>query len=178
MRLFIAVELPAAHCAQLNTLSHLLKSSAAEVSLASEFHPTLKFLGDYPDNNLHDLKERLSHILFAPFEAKLGAIGVFPNKQHVRVVWIGAEPAEKFAALAEQIDCATPELRKDHAAFVPHITLCRVKAVNNKQLFAETIKHISIDQNQFAVNTFTLFKSTLGQKGAVHELIATFSQRL
>jgi len=144
------------------------------VSPAREHHLTLKFLGDYNDNDVIDLKERLSKIDFEAFDGHLDAVGVFPNENNVRVVWVGIEPVDPFAELAKKIDEASPEVENDHPEYVPHITLARVKFVKDKTAFGEKIKSIKIDPKTFKVESFRLFKSALGPTGAVYEVLGTY----
>ena len=174
MRLFIAIELPEELKKYLGELGQSLKSESAIVSPAKEHHLTLKFLGNYPDDKVNDMKEKLSKIPFESFEGQLDTVGVFPNDDNIRVVWVGLKPVEPFAALAKQIDEATPEVKGDYPEYVPHLTLARIKAVKDKKSFGDRIKSIKVEPKSFNVDSFKLIKSTLTPKGAVYEVLGTF----
>lgn len=176
MRLFVAVELPEEHKRHLDELGQSLKTDSAIVSPAKEHHLTLKFLGDYPDDKVNGLKERLSKISFDSFDGHLDNVGVFPNENNIRVVWVGLKPVEPFAELAKKIDEATPEVKNDHPEYIPHITLVRVKAVKDKT-FGEMIKSIKVDPKKFKVDSFKLIKSTLTHSGAVYEVLSTHTAK-
>ena len=175
MRLFIAIELPKEHRNYLDNLGNSLKTDSAIITPAKEHHLTLKFLGDYPDNKIHELKDRLSKISFSSFDANFDSIGVFPNENNIRVVWVGLAPIAPFVALERQIDEVTTEVNKDRE-FVPHITLVRVKSMKGKA-FGDKVKLIKVEAMNFKVDAFKLIKSTLTPKGPIYEVLGRFTAK-
>jgi 2'-5' RNA ligase len=185
MRLFISCEIPQ----EISGYIHLLaeKVPEAKLSVPKNIDLTIKFFGDVPDNKLDEIKQRLSEIKFKPFRAMLNGIGVF-TEEFIRVVWIGLTPSEKFEEIHVMIDNALEmsETTKvsEHAQepravldklfpkekrFQAHLTIARVKYVEDKAKFLEALKKIKVDPLTFEVNKIILFKSQLSPTGATHE---------
>ncbi len=174
MRSFIAIELPEAFSAKLQSVQKQLMTDSAKLTLTKTFHLTLKFLGEIDDGRVDDLKSLLSKITFKPFDAKLTTIGFFPDENYIRVIHIGLEPEKQLKALQKTIEEALPNFKKD-TSFHPHITLARVKFVKDKEQFKTTISKIKLpDFPEFKVENFKLIKSTLTSEGPVYEELASF----
>jgi len=162
MRLFISFEVSE------EVKQHLLelqkKLSFAKLAPARHFHLTLKFLGDVNEEKLQIIKQKLSQIKFKPFTAKLSKIGVFPSEDYVRVVWVGLEPEETINSLQKQIEDSLSDLFEKDPTFKPHLTLARVKMIDDKDKFRENLKKINVKALSFKVDSFKLVKSVLGGK--------------
>ncbi|MBW2992421.1 RNA 2',3'-cyclic phosphodiesterase, partial [Candidatus Woesearchaeota archaeon] len=102
MRLFIAVELPDVLDRQISELKNNLDTDLAKMTLTKDNHLTLKFLGE--TDKVDEIKEALKNIEFSSYKAKLNSIGVFPNENYIRVVWVGVKPAEDTIELKKKID--------------------------------------------------------------------------
>ena len=78
--------------------------------------------------------------------------------------------------LQKEIESSLEEfnLKKDFE-FQPHITLARVKTIDDKEKFIKNIKEIEVEQKTIEIKDFRLIKSNLTQKGPVYEDIAVFS---
>ena len=63
---------------------------------------------------------------------------------------------------------------KKEKRFYPHITLGRVKFVNDPETFVPALKEITVEPKQFEVKEFKLIKSTLTSEGPVYEDLAIF----
>ena len=128
---------------------------------------TIKFLGDVQDDKLDEIKKRLKNIKFKPFRAMLNGIGVF-SEDFIRVVWAGVTPSEKFDDLHKQADKALEGIVPKEKRFKAHLTIARVKYVEDKEKFLEALKKIKVKPKTFEVNKLILFKSKLSPKGATH----------
>jgi len=174
MRLFVAVDFPDSLKKYLSEVGTSLKNDAADVAVAREHHLTLKFLGEQSENYAAELERRLSRVSFKPFEARLTKIGTFGDGKTVRVVWGGIEPVAPFAALAKEIDKATPEVKDTYPEYTPHITFARVKHIIAKEAFNELLKRTKLEEKSFAVREFKLYRSVAGQEGHRYQVLATF----
>lgn len=172
MRLFIAIDLPSSVKQYLRTVQANLPHG--KISKTHDFHLTLKFLGACEENRKKRVEENLRSIPFQPFEAALEGIGVFGGK-HPRVIWIGMKVAPWLADTVKEIENRMGKLgfEKEYR-FTPHITLARVKFIEDQQKFSEELKKISVEPLVFPVEHFYLFESALSPKGAVHTKLATF----
>ncbi len=166
MRLFISCEMPQ----EVSGYIHLLaeKMPEAKLSVPKNIDLTVKFLGDVPDAKLDEIKQRLSEIKFKPFRAMLNGIGVF-TEGFIRVVWVGLAPSEKFEELHVLADNALEKLFPKEKRFQAHLTIARVKYVEDKQKFLDALKKIKVEPMTFDVDKLVLFRSQLSPKGATHE---------
>ncbi|MBI5398741.1 RNA 2',3'-cyclic phosphodiesterase [Candidatus Woesearchaeota archaeon] len=174
-RLFVAIELPDEVCIVLREFQRKLHG---RVTKASSFHLTLQFIGDVDDTKIPSIIELLRKVSFSSFTLSLSSAGVFPSSHSPRVVWIGIAPGTTAVALAKQVSsCLAPlELVPDHE-FHPHITLARVKFLENKKEFLAAIDLWKVPPASFVVNAFHLIKSTLSKKGPVYETLESFQAK-
>ncbi len=172
MRTFIAVEMPEEVKEYLETLKKEFHQKG--LSPAKGFHLTLKFLGEVDENKIEKVKEKLRDIEFDPFKFSLSKLGVFPNQNYARVLWAGIEPEEEVKRLQEQVEEKLKEFHfeKDHA-FHPHVTLARIKFMDDKEKFLSKLK-TPVEKKEISVNSFILFKSTLMPEGPVYEVLEEF----
>ena len=104
----------------------------------------------------------------------LDKIGVFPNESYIRVIWIGLNPENEILELQKNIDENLKTLFKKEKDFKPHLTLARVKYIENKEDFINKLKNINIENKKIEINNFKLIKSTLTPNGPVYEELEVF----
>jgi 2'-5' RNA ligase len=147
--------------------------SFGSYSLPRSFHLTLKFLGDVDDARVGSIIKMLSGIRFLPIMASLSIFGVFPDRNSVKVMWLGVEPYSEIVALQKNIDLSLDGLFDLDKRFHPHITLARIKVIRDKDAFARTLDK-KVDPLLKEINVFHLVKSTLTPKGSLYETICSF----
>ncbi|MBW2969864.1 RNA 2',3'-cyclic phosphodiesterase [Candidatus Woesearchaeota archaeon] len=174
MRVFIAFEVSQEAKEKLLNAQKKLQTDNAKLNLTKSFHLTLKFLGEITPARAEETRKKLETIQFQKFTAKLNGTGVFPEENHIRVVWAGIEPKDTICELQHKIDEALGEKEKD---FQPHITLARVKHVKDKKQFTEHIKKLKIEPISFEVKEFKLIQSKLGSQGPEYTDLATYSAK-
>ena len=124
-----------------------IKSSNADVKLveSQNIHITLKFLGDVQKDKINKIEEIIKKSTegIKPFKIKLNGTGVYPNKNYIRVIWIGIKDTEKLAIIAKNIDQGTSHLgfKKEKRDFSAHLTLGRVKTSKNKEILLKKIEN-------------------------------------
>ena len=151
---------------------------------ADAMHLTLKFLGAVPFSKIDPMRSLLGRLAgnTAPISLHLGPLGMFPNPERPRVVWVGLTgDVGTLAALAAAVDHGVAALGfpAETRAFSPHITLGRVRegappslAVDLQRAFAElTGKGQAV---VVLVDRMVLFRSTLTPKGAVHDELGSW----
>jgi 2'-5' RNA ligase len=146
------------------------KLPEAKLTIPQNIDLTVKFIGEVQDNKLDEIKQKLSEIKFKPFKAMLNGIGVF-TEDFIRVVWAGLTPSEKFEELHVLTDNALKGLFPEEKRFQAHLTIARVKYVEDKQKFLDALKKIKVEPMTFEVNKLILFKSQLSPTGATHEQV-------
>ena len=173
MRCFLAFELPEETSKKLMSLKDSLAVKGVKPSAG--FHLTLQFFGEVDEKRISEIKNVLKEIKFEPFDASLDGVGVFPNETYVRVVWLGLEPKDKFMALQKLFASKLKEIGfEQDKDFLPHITLARVKFIDDTKSFVDKIKVLKVPEVKFKVDKVKLFKSSLSRDGAVYEVIAEF----
>ena len=173
MRVFIAIDLPEEVKEELQKAQSSLKSEKDKITLAKELHLTLKFIGEVTEAEVENIKKALSEIRFRPFELTLDRTGVFPSEKYIRVVWAGIEGNKELQQLAKDIKEALPEYKEDYP-FSAHLTLARIKYLENKTEFVDKVKSLKIKPIKFKVPEFRLYSSKLSPKGPVYDVLAAF----
>jgi len=137
-------------------------------------HFNLKFFREISDEQVEGLKKILGEISkkYEPFEIEIKGLGVFPNKNYIRVVWTGVkEGFNAITSLAEAIQDSIESigfLREEK--FVPHLTLGRVRTARNKEELKILIEELeNIEIGKMEVDTIKLFRSKLSPSGPVYE---------
>jgi 2'-5' RNA ligase len=175
MRLFIASSFPAAVKAPLNERVTRVKPRLPPASWVREEaqHLTFAFLGEQPESIVDTLTflltERLAKL--GAFESTLHGCGFFPNPRHARVGWVGAEPRDRYEAVAVAVrdGVKAAGIALDGGDFRPHLTIMRIRD-HWPPLSIETFEKALRDfvSTPFPVDHVTLYASKLNPNGAVH----------
>jgi 2'-5' RNA ligase len=108
MRLFTAIDLSDEVRENIDTLQRQLKPAARiQWSPASNLHITTKFIGEWPELRLEELKSALRSVLaVGPIAIEVRQIGWFPNPDSPRVLFAGVHAPRALPQLAKAIDAA------------------------------------------------------------------------
>ena len=175
MRSFIAIDIPEEIKEKImmvaKELEEKIKGNAKFVE-RENLHITLKFLGEIEENKVQEIKKIINSISISPFRIKLRGIGVFPNENFIRVIWIGGESKE----LEKIVDHLNKELEKnlkirtEEQKFTIHLTIARVKSKINISDFLDKYKNYEFGEFEVSdINQIKLKKSTLTPKGPIYE---------
>ena len=142
MRLFTGLDLPGDLVANLEELLRRLKPAARiQWSPPANLHVTTKFIGEWPEERLDELKAALAGLPGrAVIPVRIRRLGFFPNPHAPRIFWCGIE-APGLPELAADTDSATAALgiAREKRAFSPHLTLARIKERVELQPLREAI---------------------------------------
>ncbi len=180
MRLFVACDLPEEIREKLAKVQEFLKSEDDKIKWVEKenLHLTLKFIGEVEEEKAEKIKAALSSVKFRPFLTSVAEFGIFPPRGKIRVVWMGLLPQDKIIDLHEMIDAALEKIgiEKD-ARFQAHITLGRVKYIEDKEGFSRKVSKIKerFESEPFKIDRFYLKKSTLTPKGPIYEDLKEFA---
>ena len=173
MRLFIATKIPEKFVSILREVQQQI-GKCGKFSLAKDFHITFKFLGEVNTQKVDIIKEKLSEIKFKNIKTSFTNFGFFPSNKEIRVVWLGLDNEEEIIKLQMEIDNKLKEIgfEKDNR-FSPHITLARVKYIQDKSKLNE-IFNKALNIGSFEINKITLFNSIETNEGYKHEVLNDF----
>ena len=173
IRAFIAIDIPVSQNV-IEFINELKKTQInAKVVETENMHLTLKFLGDTDEGLIDEIEKiiKSSIINIQPFELILKNVGVFPNQNYIKVVWIGVENAELLKKIAETIDSNLNNLgyEKEKRSFSLHLTIARIKSAKNKERLIQLInKYENTEFQKIKVNKIILKKSFLTPKGPIY----------
>ena len=185
MRLFVALEIPAAVRDNLAAQVEKLRELSAKVAdkrqrwvRSENLHVTLKFIGEVSPTRLEGIRGALSAIRSdALVKIKFHGLGFFPNEQHPRVLWAGLDASANLPSLAGDIDGAleTQGIAREHRAFTPHLTLARFELPGlHEKLRAAIQKNGAREFGSFQTREFYLIESKLKPSGAEYTTLASY----
>ena len=180
LRLFIAIELPAAVLAALNDAQHSLQRESALARLRwvrpEGIHLTLKFLGETPAEHRPAIEAAITRAVagVAPFELRLGKLARFGSHQSPRVVWIDvAGDIGALTGLQANVEREIAPLGypSESRPFSPHLTLARVPPERAREVAApleDAIARATAPSATMKAEEVSLMKSDLKRGGAVY----------
>lgn len=176
MRSFIAVDIPNEIKKKLISLEKEIPSFEGKFTSPENLHLTLKFLGEIDKNTLKKVEENLSKVKFKKFSAEIDSLGIFNNSKSKRlprkiILWASLTNCD---GLQEKIDSVLSDVFAEERRFMGHITIARIKRLDNEEMFLKTIRSIKPKEMKFEVSSFVLKKSVLSQNGPSYENIKTY----
>jgi len=169
MRAFVSIEV--SNKDVLNSIHKIqteLNIKAKQVELHN-MHFTVQFLGEISEEMVRKISDALNSIKFSAFSISFTSIGVFPNPNSPRVIWIGAnDGVNELEKLAEMIRLKLSQIGfSPDKKFKPHITIFRVK---NKieDLSNKLEKFSSYSFGKQLVSEIKLKKSELTYQGPIY----------
>ncbi len=179
MRLFTAIDIPPAVLANVEALLERLKP-AAQINWCppSNIHISTKFIGEWPEERLDELKEALGSLPpCEPIQMEIRQLGFFPNPHSPRVLWAGVQAPAELAHLARDTDRALSRLgvASEQRAYSPHLTLARIKEpVPLEKLLKEIAALESLEFGGFIADRFCLYRSQMQRTGSVYTKLSEF----
>jgi 2'-5' RNA ligase len=179
MRLFIAVDIPPEVVSRLDQLVAKLRPTARiNWSHPDNFHITTKFIGEFPEARLPELRDALSRLPpREPIPIGVRGVGFFPNPHSPRVFWAAVHAPASLAALARDTDEAVHALGvpRENRPFSAHLTLARVKEPVPLNALRQAIADApSLEFGAFTADRFFLYQSQLNPKGSVYTKLSEF----
>jgi 2'-5' RNA ligase len=167
-RLFIALEMP-------EPLRERLAGMMGGITGArwvdpTNFHLTLRFIGEVDGDIAQDIADGLSSLRVASFDLALEGVDRFESRGRVRAVWVGVKLNPALAALQRKIEILVaaagivPERRK----FKPHVTLARFSNIPVTEVGPYLAVHGSFRTEPVPVQSVILFESILGRAGPTY----------
>ncbi len=171
MRLFTAIDLPAEMLEKLGAfIARVRPLAKLRWSEVENLHITTKFIGEWPQARIEDMKKTLGAIQpGGPIRISVRGVGFFPDATRPRVFWAGVEAGAPLAELARATDDAVSRLGvpAEQRVYSPHLTLARVKDTVRLERLTEAAG--DPDFGAFQVASFFLYLSRSGKYSKLAE---------
>lgn len=179
MRLFIGIDLPPDVIANLEDLLQRLKPAAQiNWSPPRNLHITTKFIGEWPEERLAELKTALGTLpARQPIAIAIEKLGFFPNPHAPRVFWAGVHAGDDLAGLARDTEesLAPLGIAREERAYSPHLTLARIKTPGKQPSLLQAVAKLpSLDFGSFVAEHCYLYQSRTAPTGSVYTKLAEF----
>jgi RNA 2',3'-cyclic 3'-phosphodiesterase len=185
MRLFVALEIPAAVRENLAGLIEELRAADASSKnkvrwvRPENLHVTLKFIGNVDAGKLDSIRTALAEVRSeSGVELHFRGLGFFPNDKRPRVFWAGIEASSNFVPLANGIDARMEKLgvSRETREFAPHLTLARFDPPGmSETLRAAVQKNAAREFGMLYTREFHLIESQTRSAGAEYTHLSYFA---
>ena len=142
------------------------------------WHITLFFLGDTPDEKVGVLKQMIDQSFsdVAAFSPKLEGVGVFPNRRDPNVLWLGLNSLQNIISAYQQLGelLRQNDFSFDQKPLKPHLTIAQMKFLADKAIIDTLVKDYG--QTVFDtvnINKVVLFESVLTPQGPIYRALYT-----
>lgn len=178
-RIFIAINLPENVKEKLLGYQSKWPEIPARWAKKDNIHITLVFLGYLSDEELLEVcrvtKEAALRV--QPFLITLNKICYGPPKKPARMVWAEGERSEELGKLQKELENALAggalsNFRPENRAYIPHITLARIRQWEFRQVEPEERPEIDEDISlSFEVKSIEVMESQLKRGGAEYIIL-------
>lgn len=180
MRVFIAIPVEENLKKNILNVQKRLNSPDFDIKFVERenLHFTIKFFGDIPYEKTEEIKNILKNVSenFKSFEINISGIGCFPNKNYIRVIWLGVkEGYQDFRSLLEYLDSELNKIGfEKEKDYVPHLTLGRVRSVKKPKELSEILAKLeNIEIGKMKLKKIIFFESVLQRTGPVYKELFT-----
>ena len=176
IRTFIAVFPPKEISQRLGEAIAKFRGSAPEAKWVApeNFHFTLRFLGDLPEERLDLLARCVAESVRgeAPFDLTLTGLGAFPSAGRPRVLWVGTDAGgERLSRLAEIVESGlrSEKFGKADKPFSPHLTIARWRRPERNERVGKLIETSPLEAGPFRVEAVNVMESVLRPQGPAYK---------
>jgi 2'-5' RNA ligase len=186
MRLFVAVEIPAAVRDNLVALIDELRAADDSSSKCrarwvrpENLHVTLKFIGNVDAGKQEAIRAALTEVRCGnEVELRFRRLGFFPNDKRPRVLWVGIDPSPNLKPLANEIDTSMGKLGipRETREFAPHLTLARFDPPGISETLRAAAQKDSVHEfGALRAVEFHLIESKTRPTGAKYTRLSSFA---
>ena len=181
-RIFVAIKIDPEEelLKMISSLKTGLKNESIKWTETSNIHITLVFLGDTEEKRIKEIDAILSGICsgFGSFDLILSGAGIFRSLRDPRIIWAGINNSPELTELNRRISDKLRETGTmlEHRVFNPHLTLGRIKRLNDPQKLSGLIENYKNKEIQrVSVSEIVLFESILRPEGPVYKSLGRYS---
>ena len=177
VRLFVAVRIPPHVQQELHRIQQILQASGllkGTYPVPETSHITLQFIGLVEEQEIDSIIQALQSIQFPPFEITFSSIDYFEHRGSPSVVYLNTA-SKDLARLAHNIKASLESwLTKDDREFIGHLTVMRIKKIDEQEKVHKLINTISVTPVSYTVDSFVLMQSELSSGGPIYKELARF----
>lgn len=168
MRLFIGLSLPTEASAPVLALIDQLKPLAHIAwTKAEKLHITTRFIGEWPESRLDELKHALTTISAPdPIEVRIDGLDWLPNPHRPLTLHAAVEATEPLKQLAADTDAVLLQLGliPEPRAYRPHVTLGRIRRQDRDPIgpLQNAVEQAKFSVAPFRAASFHLYLSANG----------------
>ncbi|MEM5844340.1 MAG: RNA 2',3'-cyclic phosphodiesterase [Candidatus Aenigmatarchaeota archaeon] len=172
VRCFVGILVPEKLRQNIKKIMEEIKKLPIRCKFVEEYnlHICLSFLGETKENEVEKIKNGLDTLssTFKPFEVFVEGIKLIPNERFLRVIALDVKDEnEKIESLRKMV---LKQIGGDSKP--PHITLCRVKAIEEREFVIKKIKEMSnLRVGAMKIDRIQLIKSELNRAGPTYSII-------
>jgi 2'-5' RNA ligase len=182
IRSFLAFELPPGIREVVDRVCGELVSFPLDIKWVKprKIHQTVVFMGNIREEDLPAIKEtiRAECGFFAPFSISLKGVGLFPNRNKPRVLWLGLDcdqPRLNSFRDRLQSELTVYGVKEEKRRFSPHLTLGRFRRPGRHPLLKEIAEtYAELTSPAVLLEELILFRSDLRPTGAVYTKLERF----
>lgn len=169
VRCFVGVMIPEDLKNNIVNIQNAIKSFPIECKMVEteNLHICLSFLGEIEDDRIVDLRKKLDNVCSnrSAIDIEVSGLKFIPTEKYVRVIVLDC-PSMTLETLGKNI-------RKEIGGDVkpPHVTLCRVKNIREKEQTIDKMKGIDSCVGKFKISSIQLIKSQLEKSGPVYRIL-------
>ena len=147
---------------------------------ATNFHLTIKFLGDIEEARVNSVAAVLEEQLrpFPGFSINAKGLGVFPDLRRPRIAWVGITGSQ-LLTLAARVESALQPLGfvAEKRPFTPHLTIGRWRQFDRpSQALGEPLAHWrDCEFGKTTIDKVVLYQSVLRPAGATYQTLKVVS---
>jgi 2'-5' RNA ligase len=171
MRCFVSIDIPRNIKSEITKIQKQLPFFNGKITENENLHLTLKFLGRIDDNTVIKVEKALKKIKLKQFEVEINSIGIFTN----RIIWLNVKNCNE---LQKQVDKKLEILFEKEQRFMGHLTIARIKKIDDWKDFKDKLNKIKIPKMNFIVKNFNLKKSQLTRKGPIYQNLKTYTLKI
>ena len=184
-RCFLAIDIDSDLIQNIVKVQEEFKNTNNNVKYVEEenLHFTLKFFGDIDKDKIFEVKNCILKVLneinfkdnFSN-EISIKGIGTFPNKNYMKVLWVGCENSEFITKLHDALDLEFKKIGfKLDKQFKTHITIGRIRNLKDKNEFKSKIEKLeNFEIGNMNIEKISLKISELTPKGPIYSNIKVF----
>ena len=143
-------------------------------TIPGNWHITLFFLGSTEDSAVPLLKRLIdeSFSKIRAYQTELRGVGVFPNTNNPKVLWIGLEDIHPLISAYSHLGESLQQngFSFDQKPLKPHLTIARVKRADNPSIFQLLLTEFrETIFDQVNMNKVVLFESITTPTGPIYK---------